>query len=116
MTAQLWITLVCAVIGSGGFTALVTYMLTSRREHKAKAAINVQQDKAMRDAVMMLVLSELQARCRSIIAAGRRTTVETKQLFKLRSIYKALGGDGWADELYNAAMETPLIEKEARNE
>lgn len=111
MTTQLWVTLIVAIIGSGGFTAFITYILTERKERKAASGAHMARQQAIGEAVMMLVLSELQIRCRTIISAKHRCTVESKQLIKLRNCYKALGGDGWADDLYNSAMEQPLVEK-----
>lgn len=112
MTPQLWVTLICAVLGSGGVTAITTYILTERKERKAVSGAHIARQKAIGEAVMMLVLSELQTRCRRIINAGKRTTIESKQLIKLREAYKALGGDGWADDLYEGAMEQPITEED----
>lgn len=110
-----WITLICAVLGSGGFTALVTYLLTARKDRKKEAQKNEWRVQAVIDAVMMLALSDLQTRCRTIIAAKGRTALETKQLFKLRTVYKALGGDGWADDLFYCAMKQPILELEVED-
>lgn len=115
MTPQLWVTIIAAIVGSGGFTALITYLLTAAKERKAASGLQDARAKAIGEAVMMLVLSELQTRCRRIISAGERTTIESKQLIKLRNIYKSLGGDGWADDLYEGAMEQPLTEAEITN-
>lgn len=112
MTPQLWVTLICAILGSGGVTAIVTYILTERKERKVASGAHIARQKAIGEAVMMLVLSELQTRCRRIICARERTTIESKQLIKLREAYKALGGDGWADDLYECAMEQPITEND----
>lgn len=112
MTPQLWVTLICAVLGSGGVTAIITYILTERKERKVVSSAHIARQKAIGEAVMLLVLSELQARCMRIINAGKRTAIESKQLIKFREAYKANGGDGWADDLYEAAMEQPIVEND----
>lgn len=119
MNTQLWITLICAVIGSGGFTATITYLLASHKERKIAAKqLNDERKKAaeknstlfeaMREALMMLMLGELQVWCKAIATAGHRTMDETAQLVKAYNCYKALGGDGWADKLFEDAMNQPL--------
>lgn len=109
MTVQNWITLAAAILGSGGLTAIVTYFLTERSERKRKIKADNAREAAMCDALMFLTLDSLQERCRSIVSRGRRTEAETQQIILRYRTYKGLHGNGWADELYNAVMQTPLI-------
>ena len=122
MNAQLIVSLICAILGSGGFTAVVTYVLASRKERQIAEKRRIEDRKnaeekesrdyaAMREALMLLMLGELQSWCRNIINAQCRTLDETAQLVKAYNCYKALGGDGWADKLFDDAMKQPLIEK-----
>lgn len=122
MNAQLIVSLICAILGSGGFTAVVTYVLASRKERKIAEKQRIEDRKnaeekesrdyaAMREALMLLMLGELQSWCRNIINAQYRTLEETAQLVKAYNCYKALGGDGWADKLFDDAMKQPLTEK-----
>lgn len=122
MTPQLWVTLICAIVGSGGFTAIITYVLTSqkerktaerqRKEEKEESKKKEEQEyQAIREAIMLLMLGELQNWCRNIINAQYRTLDETSQLVKAYNCYKALGGDGWADKLFEDAMKQPLTER-----
>lgn len=122
MNAQLIVSLVCAVLGSGGFTAVITYVLASRKERKEaakqrkeeieKLAKRNDEDRAaMREALMLLTLGELENWCRNIVNAQHRTLEETARLVKAYNCYKALGGDGWADKLFEDAMRQPLIDK-----
>lgn len=115
MTAQLWITLAAAVLGSGGLTAIITYFLTERTERKKRTAANASRETAMCDAVMLLTLDSLQERCRRVIDRDGRTDAETQQIIRQYSTYKALNGDGWADELYSAAIKTPLSPNSQKN-
>ena len=121
MNAQLMVSLICAVLGSGGFTAVITYVLASRKERKIAAQQQAEERKrneekdnkdheAMREAIMLLMLGELQTWCRNIINAQYRTLYETAQLVKAYNCYKALGGDGWADKLFDDAMKQPLVD------
>lgn len=109
MTVQLWITLAAAILGSGSLTAVVTYFLTERGKRKKKAEADNACETAMRNALMFLTLDSLQEQCRGMISRGRRTEAETQQIILRYRTYKDLHGDGWADEIYNAVMQTPLI-------
>ena len=68
MTVNLWVTLISAVLGSGALTAVVTAALTAHRERKKAAAqvsaAETRAASAERQALMMLTLDSLQARCR----------------------------------------------------
>lgn len=113
MTVNLWVTLISAVLGSGALTAVVTAALTAHRERKKAAAqvsaAEARAASAERQALMMLTLDSLQARCRAIIAKGSRTQTDTQQIIIQHDIYKTLNGDGWADALFTSAMELPLV-------
>lgn len=122
MNAQLVVSLICAILGSGGFTAVITYVLASRKERKIAEEQRAKERKeseekenhdyaAMREALMLLMLGELQSWCRNIVNTQHRTLEETAQLVRAYNCYKALGGDGWADKLFDDAMKQPLIEK-----
>lgn len=113
MTANLWVTLISAVLGSGALTAVITAAITAHSERK-KAAAQVSAAEARvasaeRQALMMLTLDSLQARCRAIIVKGSRTQTDTQQIIIQHDIYKALNGDGWADALFTSAMELPIV-------
>ena len=113
MNADLWVTLISAVLGSGALTAVITAAITAHSERK-KAAAQVSAAEARvasaeRQALMMLTLDSLQARCRAIIATGSRTQTDTQQIIIQHDVYKALKGHGWADALFTSAMELPLV-------
>ncbi len=71
MTVNLWVTLISAVLGSGALTAVVTAALTAHRERKKAAAqvsaAEARAASAERQALMMLTLDSLQARCRPFV-------------------------------------------------
>lgn len=110
MTSELWAALIAAIIGSGSFTALTTYILTSHRSRKKTAEGNIALSQAYCDAVKFLMLRSLQEQCRMIIEKRFRTLEETEQLGRQYECLKAIGGDSWGDSLYKAALGQPIEE------
>lgn len=53
----------------------------------------------------------LNRNCKKALARGYRTLEETIDIKKLYTAYKALGGNGSGDELYNLFVQLPLRKK-----
>ena len=57
----------------------------------------------------ILLLSSMEQLCDKIISQGYRTSMQTLRLSEIRDQYKKVGGDGYADAMYNEAMSKPLL-------
>lgn len=56
----------------------------------------------------ILLLSSMEQLCDKIIAQGYRTSMQTLRLSEIKDQYKKVGGDGYADAMYQEAMSKPL--------
>lgn len=90
-TTEFIVTILSCVLGSGTITAVVTWLLT-RLDKKG----------AIKNAVRMSLLINLQAFGKEIVNRGYCTVLEYNQFCEAYAAYKKLDGDGYADSL----MET----------
>lgn len=89
---EIILTVTLAVIGSGGLSSAITICLTRWFAKKDKVGIETK-------ATMFNLLMNLQNEARRLINVGFITRLEYQQFTEVYDTYKALGGDGWADEL-----------------
>lgn len=91
---ELIVTIIVAIIGSGGFWSF----LTARREKKS----------ALTAMVLGLGFSQLLQECQKYMDRGYIYPEELDSLTKyLYEPYKKLGGDGVAEKIYNSVMKLP---------
>lgn len=86
------ISIVCAILGSGTITSVVTLLLTRYFTKKDKESVETR-------ATMYNLLVNLQNEARRIVSVGYISRLEYNQFKDMYKCYKDLGGDGYADEL-----------------
>lgn len=96
MADQLWVTILCALITSAGFWALIM-KIVDKRSAKSKIILGLGY-KAIRDSAM------------EYIARGNMTQNEYEDLYKyLYRPYKDMGGDGSAERLMREVDKLPIV-------
>ena len=99
MTIENIITIVAAVIGSGGFWALVSSKLQEKARKKSSEA----------KLIMGISYSKIIQLCEKHLAAGWIKTDDLHELeHYLYEPYKALGGNGTAEALMKQVKELPI--------
>lgn len=92
--SEIIVTIVVAIIGSGGFW---TFLQTRREKKSGLTAM-----------VLGLGFSQLLQECNKYLDRGYITVEELDSLTKyLFDPYKALGGDGVAEKIYNKVCQLP---------
>lgn len=66
---------------------------------------------AMQTAVMLLLYDKYENLASKYIESGAMTLKQAKVISAMYSSYKALGGDGWADELMEIVKDLPIKER-----
>lgn len=90
--------IIVAIIGSGALSALVSGVIQLiNGKRKAK--------KGIEQAVSFLILGELERQFDKLIAKGHATRKDMKRFREVYDTYKKLGGDGYADDMFEAAKE-----------
>lgn len=74
-------------------------------EKENEMSQTLEEISAIKAALMFVMLHILETACRECIKKNYRTMRDTEVINKMRVSYKALGGDGYADELYAAFLE-----------
>lgn len=94
ISSEIIVTIVVAIIGSGGFWSFLQYY------REKKSGLNAM--------VLGLGFSQLNEECNRYIDKGYISVDELNSLTKyLYEPYKALGGDGIAEKLYNKVIQLP---------
>lgn len=90
--------IIIAIIGSGALSALVSgaiQLINGKRKAK----------KGIEQAVSFLILGELERQFDKLIAKGHATRKDMKRFREVYDAYKKLGGDGYADDMFEAVKE-----------
>lgn len=99
MDTSILVTLICAVLGSSVLTTLVNRLF--ERKDK-KSALEVARDKAIMYCLLVVFKIEARRLIQSDEPIGRK---DWNQLTDMYNTYKDMGGDGYADILYEQAKE-----------
>lgn len=101
--------LIIAILSSSLLSTIISNLFNMWKE-RAKKKKEKETEKEKRTKIdRLLVLSALKNQARGMIELSYRTELSTKELREYYDCYKKdLGGDGFADIIYNEAMTLPL--------
>ena len=94
-------TIIVAIIGSGALSALISgiFQLLNKRSEKKSG---------LEKGVQLLLLDRLREQGKEYLADGHISTEEMKAYDELYRAYHALGGNGFADTIYNKVKGLPI--------
>lgn len=107
MSSEIVTGIVIAIFGSTGFWAVVQLLIQNRMEKK-KAEVEKKTDTRLNDMVLGLGYDRLIHQCHKYLERGYITVDELEDLTKyLYNPYRALGGNGTAELLFNKVSDLP---------
>lgn len=92
--------IVLAILGSNGLWAIISNVLTNRRNKKS----------VERQAMLALLHDRLYRLCQSYIKQGYVKVDQLDNLMYLWQPYEGLGGNGTGKKLYDQVLQLPLKE------
>lgn len=68
------------------------------------------KNEALRNGVQQILYFRLRRECERVVESATRTSRQTEDIIRLHDAYKALGHNGFIDEIYNRAMDVPCLQ------
>ena len=93
MTTQIFI----AIIGSGALSTIISFVLQAIKDKKRSNRID-----------KFLLLHLIEETCRDAIAEGRIAREDLQKLDEMYTMYKDIGGNGYADAIVNRVRSLPV--------
>lgn len=107
------ITVISGVLGGGAF-AFVQFLIERKDKHMAfvvKADLKPLHDSIdlLKNGHLVLMRDTIVRDCKKFLEDGQIGVMEASVLVDMMTTYKALGGNGFAEELYKQVKKLPLI-------
>lgn len=96
-------TIIIAVLGSSVINTVLTFIFTQVKEKKDKNSKSVRAER-------LTLLYIIKSCGKHYLRDGEITETDFKALEETYNLYKELGGDGYADKIYNAVKELDFKE------
>lgn len=95
------VTIICAVLGSSVINTLLNYIFTMLREKKDKNSKSVRAER-------LTLLYIIKSCGKHHIKEGYISETDYKAIEETYNLYKELGGDGYADKIFEAVKSLDI--------
>ena len=93
MTKEIFI----AILGSGALSTIISFVLQALKDRKRSNKID-----------KFLLLHLIEETCRDAVAAGHIAREDLQKLDEMYTLYKGIGGNGYADAIVNKVKALPV--------
>ncbi len=107
---EVGLALITSAFSSGVVGAVVAHVIKKADDKRAETKENDEKQENMEEGIKLLMLDSIILHGRIFIADGQISKTEY-DIFKSKyDCYKKLGGDGWADSVFNQVTNLPKEE------